>query len=42
MGKVGKLEDIPFLEEKLLRDYDATHVKKDITKAIQKIKRRNK
>jgi hypothetical protein len=39
-GEVGKLEDIPFLEEKLLVDYDATHVKKDIDKAIKKIKKR--
>ena len=41
-GKVGKLEDIPFLEEKLLANYDATHVKKDIEKAIKKIKKRVK
>ena len=40
-GKVGKLEDIQFLEEKLLVDYDATHVKKDIDKAIKKIKGRH-
>lgn len=42
LGKVGTPEDIPFLEEKLLVNYDATHVKKDIEKAIKKIKKRAK
>ena len=41
LGKIGILEDIPFLEEKLLETYDATHVKKDIEKAIQRIKKHN-
>lgn len=42
LGKIGKLEDIAFLEEKLLVSYDASHVHKDILKAIKKIKKRNK
>lgn len=40
LGKVGKAEDIPFLEERLLVSYNATHVKKDIEKAIKRIQKR--
>lgn len=42
LGKIGTLVDIPFLEERLFLDYDATHVNKDIEKAIKKIKKRAK
>ncbi len=42
LGKVGTAEDIPFLEKKLLINYDATHVHKDIEKAIKRIKKRAK
>lgn len=40
LGKIGELEDIPFLENKLNLHYDATHVHRDINKAISKIKKR--
>lgn len=39
-GKIGKKEDIPFLEKKLLKKYDSSHVYKDIEKALIKIKKR--
>lgn len=42
LGKVGTAEDIPFLEKRLQMDYDATHVHKDIEKAIKRIKKRAK
>ncbi len=42
LGKVGVLEDIPFLESKLKLNYDATHVTKDLLNAIEKIKKNNK
>lgn len=42
LGKVGRLEDIPFLESKLLQEYTASHVKKDIQLAIRKIMKRHK
>lgn len=41
-GKVGRLEDIPFLEERLRKTYDASHVHKDIQKAIERIKKKKK
>lgn len=40
LGKVGRLQDIPFLENRLLVKYDAPHVMRDIEKAIKKIKQR--
>lgn len=42
LGKVGRMEDIPFLKDKLLKKYEATHVTKDIEKAIQEISKREK
>ncbi len=42
LGKVGTAEDIPFLEKRLQMEYDATHVHKDIEKAIKRIKKRAK
>src|SRR5690606_30149377 len=39
-GKVGTVADIPFLKEKLKINYGATHVHKDIEKAIRKIQKR--
>ncbi len=42
LGKIGTVEDISFLEEKMKLKYDASHVHKDIKKAIEKIKRRAK
>ena len=40
LGKIGRPEDISFLEEKLSKSYDAPHVKKDIMKAINRIRKR--
>lgn len=42
LGKVGKKEDVSFLEKKLLLRYDATHVHRDIEKAIKRIQKREK
>lgn len=42
LGKIGTLEDIPFLQQKLLKEYGAVHVKSDIEKAISRILNRSK
>lgn len=42
LGKVGKVEDIPFLEEKFQKSYASKFIYKQIEKAVKKIKKRNK
>ena len=41
LGKVGKVEDIPFLEKRYQKQYESKFIYKEIEKAIKKIKKRN-
>jgi hypothetical protein len=42
LGKVGKVEDIPFLEKRYQKQYESKFIYNAIEKAIKKIKKRNK